>query len=204
MLKKAILTFAMSVLIISCSDDTNPVNNISDMTAEDLQFVREEEKLARDVYLYSYDKYQLRIFQNISDSEQTHMDAILGLLEKYNISDPVGDNVRGVFVNTTLQELYIQLTAKSDLSLVDALQVGAQIEDLDLFDIENIVSRTDEDDIVNVYENLTCGSRNHLRSFITELSSFAAQYENQYISVEYYNQIINSENESCGNGNGKN
>lgn len=199
MLKRIIFIVALSLYIVSCGNDNNPVNSIDEATAEDLQFVREEEKLARDVYLYSYEKYQLRIFQNISNSEQTHMDAMLGLIEKYNISDPVGDNARGVFVNTNLQDLYNQLTTKSDLSLIDALQVGALIEDLDIFDIENIISRTDEQDITKVYENLACGSRNHLRSFIIELSSFAGEYENQYISAEYYNQIINSDNEKCGN-----
>jgi len=199
--KKATLTFAMSILMISCSDDTNPVNSISDMEAEDLQFVREEEKLARDVYLYSYEKYQLQIFQNISNSEQTHMDSMLGLLEKYGIADPVSDNARGVFVNSTLQDLYNQLTTKSDLSLVDALKVGAQIEDLDIFDIENIMARTTQNDINNVYNNLTCGSRNHLRSFTSELILNSSEYKNEYISDEYYNQIINSDKESCGNSN---
>jgi hypothetical protein len=169
------------------------------MTAEDMQFVREEEKLARDVYLHSYDKYQLQIFKNISESEQSHMDAILGQLEKYSVTDPVGDNARGVFVNTTLQGLYDELTAKSDESLVEALKVGALIEDLDIFDIENILKRVSESSIINVYNNLTCGSRNHLRSFTSELKANGGDYENIYISDEYYNQIINSDNEKCGN-----
>jgi hypothetical protein len=169
------------------------------MTAEDMQFVREEEKLARDVYLHSYDKYQLQIFKNISNSEQSHMDAILGQLEKYNVSDPVGDNARGVFVNATLQDLYNQLTARSDTSLVEALKVGALIEDLDIFDIESIIKRASQSSIITVYNNLTCGSRNHLRSFTSELKINGGDYENIYISDEYYNQIISSDIEKCGN-----
>lgn len=199
MFKKTILFVLLSLFVISCSKDNNSVNPIDTMTAEDMQFVREEEKLARDVYLHSYDKYQLQIFKNISESEQSHMDAILGQLEKYNVTDPVSDNARGVFVNTTLQGLYDELTAKSDESLVEALKVGALIEDLDIFDIENIIKRASESSIINVYNNLTCGSRNHLRSFTSELKANGGDYENIYISDEYYNQIINSDNEKCGN-----
>ena len=127
------------------------------------------------------------------------MDAILGQLEKYNVTDPVGDNARGVFKNATLQDLYNQLTARSDSSLVEALKVGALIEDLDIFDIENILDRTTESNIIKVYNNLTCGSRNHLRSFTSQLAANGAEYENIYISDEYYNQILSSGNESCGN-----
>jgi hypothetical protein len=127
------------------------------------------------------------------------MDAVLGQLEKYNVSDPVGDNARGVFVNSTLQDLYDELTTKSDESLIEALKVGALIEDLDIFDIENILDRTSESSIINVYNNLTCGSRNHLRSFTSELKANGADYENVYISDEYYNEIISSDNEKCGN-----
>jgi hypothetical protein len=199
MIKRVLLIVALSFYITSCSDSNNPVNSLDEATAQDLRFVREEEKLARDVYLYSFDKYQLQIFKNISESEQTHMDAVLGQLEKYNVSDPVSDNARGVFENSTLQELYNELTAKSDLSLIEALKVGALIEDLDIFDIESILQRTSENSIINVYNNLTCGSRNHLRSFISELKANGGDYNNQYISEEYYNEIISSENEKCGN-----
>lgn len=199
MIKRVLLIVALSFYITSCSDSNNPVNSLDEATAQDLRFVREEEKLARDVYLYSFDKYQLQIFKNISESEQTHMDAVLGQLEKYNVSDPVSDNARGVFENSTLQELYNELTAKSDLSLIEALKVGALIEDLDIFDIESILQRTSENSIINVYNNLTCGSRNHLRSFISELKANGGDYNNQYISEEYYNEIISSDNEKCGN-----
>lgn len=199
MIKRVLLIVALSFYITSCSDSNNPVNSLDEATAEDLRFVREEEKLARDVYLYSFDKYQLQIFKNISESEQTHMDAVLGQLEKYNVSDPVSDNARGVFENSTLQELYNELTAKSDLSLIEALKVGALIEDLDIFDIESILQRTSENSIINVYNNLTCGSRNHLRSFTSELKANGGDYNNQYISEEYYNEIISSDNEKCGN-----
>ena len=51
-------------------------------------FMREEEKLARDVYLTLYDAWRLAPFANISVSEQKHMNAMLLLLRKYGLPDP--------------------------------------------------------------------------------------------------------------------
>ena len=45
-----------------------------------LKHMREEEKLARDVYKHFYLKYELPIFDNISNAEQRHMDCILKIL----------------------------------------------------------------------------------------------------------------------------
>jgi hypothetical protein len=54
----------------------------------DLLFMREEEKLARDVYLTLHDIWGTPVFANIATSEQQHMDAILKLLNTYKLPDP--------------------------------------------------------------------------------------------------------------------
>jgi hypothetical protein len=46
-----------------------------------LLYMREEEKLARDVYLTLGAHWSLPIFQNIGQSEQAHMDAVKVLLD---------------------------------------------------------------------------------------------------------------------------
>lgn len=53
--------------------------------------MREEEKLARDVYLELYETWDLPVFYNIAQSEQTHMGAVKTLIEKYNLKDPITD-----------------------------------------------------------------------------------------------------------------
>lgn len=108
---------------------TEPLNS-AELTS--LSVMREEEKLARDVYITLYNKWGVNIFTNISHSEQTHMDAILMLLSKYSLTDPVGNNAVGVFNNVTLQNLYNQLVAQGNTSVLDAYKVGATIEDLDI------------------------------------------------------------------------
>jgi hypothetical protein len=137
-----------------------------------LAYIREEEKLARDVYLYLYDMYDSRIFGNISVSEQTHMDRIKDLLDKYDIEDPVGLNGDGVFKNEELQNLYDELILQGSKSLVDALKVGVFIEVTDIDDLTKGIAATapTPGDIIKVYSNLLDGSLNHLDAFCSDLA----------------------------------
>ena len=70
--------------------------------------MREEEKLAHDVYVTLYAQWDLPIFQNISRSEQTHTDAVKTLIDRYGLTDPASSKV-GVFTNPDLQALYNDL-----------------------------------------------------------------------------------------------
>ncbi len=198
-MKKIVLIAVVALGFVSCYDEDN-TSSIVPLTAseeEDLLTLREEEKLARDVYLYAYDKYGLDIMNNISQSEQMHMDEVLSLLNKYGLEDPAIP-VRGAFNNETLQTLYNDLTAQVDASELDALIVGATIEDLDIYDIEDFESRTEKSDILDVYAKLTCGSRNHMRGFYDELTLRDYSYEPQFITNEALFNIVNSDSERCG------
>ena len=85
---------------------------LSDAEVKGILYMREEEKLARDVYLTLYEKWDMPIFQNISDSEATHMEAVKTLIDRYDLVDPAEDKGIGVFVDQTLQGLYDQLVAE--------------------------------------------------------------------------------------------
>lgn len=185
--------------------DSLPKETLSQDEVDGLILMREEEKFARDVYQTLYQTWQQPIFANIAQSEQTHTEAVRDLLEKYDISDPVVDDTIGVFVNTDLQSLYNSLTKEGSVSLIEALRVGATIEDLDINDLEGLMAATDNEDIKIVYENLSRGSRNHLRSFVGRLKSLESDYEPQYISENEYETIINSNQETGmdGNANGR-
>lgn len=188
------------ILFSSCSDNNENQNTVVLTQAEkdDLKFLREEEKLARDVYLFSYDKYQISVFNSISKSEQKHMDSVLTLLNKYGIPDPASPQV-GIFVNQDLQLLYNSLTAQATISSIEALKVGATIEDLDINDIDHFIANTTKIDLLSVYDNLTCGSKNHIRSFTSQLILNEVVYVPQFISVEYYNSILSAPSGGCGN-----
>ena len=176
-----------------------PSDDLSTEEMDGLIFMREEEKLAHDVYVALYAEWGEQVFDNISQSEQTHTDAVLALLEKYEIPDPVGDNAEGVFVNTDLQTLYDELVAEGSPpnALTNALVVGALIEEIDIIDIQKLVDELDGNpDIAIVYENLMKGSRNHLRAFVKNLASQGVDYQPSHLSQEAYDAIINGDIES--------
>ena len=161
--------------------------------------MREEEKLARDVYLTLAEKWQLPIFGNIAGAEQRHMDAVQMVFTTYEseIDDPGFDNAIGVYSNSELADLHHQLVEKGSLSLVDALTVGATIEDLDLKDLEDLLGAdgNDNDHIKLVYNNLAKGSRNHLRAFMRALTAQGGTYSPEFIEQETFDAILGSEME---------
>lgn len=193
-------TFLTLIVLSSCSSDNGNQNLIplTQSEIDDLNFLREEEKLARDVYLFSYNKYQSEIFNSISQSEQKHMDSVLKLMTKYGIPDSAATEI-GVFNNSNLQSLYTALTTQSDISVIEALKVGATIEDLDINDIDDFIINTTKSDLLKVYDNLTCGSKNHIRSYTSQLTINGLTYIPQFISIEYYNIILSSSISGCGN-----
>jgi hypothetical protein len=171
-----------------------PLEELSQGEIDGLIFMREEEKLARDVYIAMYDKWGKRVFNNISESEQRHMDAIKTLLDRYELDDPVGIDSIGVFKNETLQDLYNTLIEQGRVALIEALKVGALIEEIDILDIQNqLDEHVDNQDVTFVYKNLLKGSRNHLRAFVRNLSSQSVEYTPQKLSEEQYLAILNNE-----------
>jgi hypothetical protein len=211
-MKRVLVFFSLwviNVILTSCQKDevsTNPqiseqINMypkeaISLDEKNSLLVMREEEKLAFDVYIALSKKWGLNVFNNISSSELTHTTAILTLLNKYNIADPVGNKTNGVFENATLQILYNKLVAQGLLSFTEAVKVGATIEDLDIFDLQEWQKKVDNQDINFVYDNLTKGSRNHLRSFYSQVLNQNSTYRAQYITQTEFDAIINSPKET--------
>ena len=177
---------------------TPVVGTAPDVLAEDLLFLREEEKLARDVYLTLGSIWNIRIFANIAASEQTHMDAVLTLLVRRNLPDPVEDDTVGAFVNPTLAGLYGQLVSLGEESLLSAMTAGATIEDLDLNDIQAMAARNTARDVARVYDSLSCGSRNHLRAFVSQITALGSTYDAQYLTAAEVEEILQSLHERCG------
>jgi hypothetical protein len=140
---------------------------LSGTEAADLQHMREEEKLARDVYTVMNTKYgsSVRVFANIAKSESRHTLAVKRLLTVYNVADPVAADIPGVFADPGMQQLYNSLVAQGSTSLTAALQVGVAIEELDIADLQKCIARTTNASVKRVYTNLLDGSRNHLTAF---------------------------------------
>lgn len=136
--------------------------------ADNLLFIKQEEKLARDVYQTLGAKWNHPTFANIAVSEQRHMDAVSNLIARYRLTDTTPAEV-GKFTIPALQELYDRLVAEGSLSLQDALEVGVLIEETDIDDLEKIIDSTREFPIRRVLTNLQSGSYNHLAAFTRSL-----------------------------------
>jgi hypothetical protein len=167
-----------------------PVQQLDEIEKEGILYMREEEKLARDVYLRLYELWGTNNFNNIGSSEQTHMDSMKLLIDRYNLQDPAEGKGQGEFANQDLQQLYNDLIAKGNKAEIEALNVGAAIEEIDIIDLEEYVAQTNKEDIITVYNNLMKGSRNHLRSFVSVLEKRGVTYKPQYLTTEQYEAII--------------
>lgn len=142
-----------------------------------LQFMREEEKLARDVYTHLHATWGSSVFSSIAVAEQRHMDAVLNQLNAYGIADPAAGNAAGVFANSTLQQLYDDLVVQGEVSEVAAMQVGITIEETDIADLDAAVSVTSQSSVLKLYSNLRRGSLNHLWAFTNNFEALGGVSE---------------------------
>ncbi|MBN2132295.1 MAG: DUF2202 domain-containing protein [Sedimentisphaerales bacterium] len=138
---------------------------LSEAEIADVLFMREEEKLARDVYLALAELWDCPIFTNIAVAEQRHMDALGLLIVKHDLDDSIVDDTRGVFATPEFANLYAAYIETGSASLLDALSVGLEIEELDIEDLEQALETVQASDVQWVFENLLRGSYNHLRAF---------------------------------------
>ena len=151
-----------------------------------LRFMREEEKLAHDVYVALFARWGRNVFSSIADSETQHTEAVLGQLQRYGIDDPAAGKAAGEFEDSYLQALYDRLVAMGNVSQEEALKVGCLIEETDIQDIRDKMAETDETSIRRVYQSLLCGSYNHLKAFNGQLGT---PYAAQVIPQALYDEI---------------
>ncbi|MCK4880961.1 MAG: DUF2202 domain-containing protein [Bacteroidales bacterium] len=164
---------------------------LTEAEIDGIRFMREEEKVARDVYIYLYEIHPLRPFLNISKSEQAHMDAIKYLIDTFDIEDPVGENPEGVFQNEELQQLYNVLIERGSTSREEALKVGALIEEVDIIDLQTeLDSVAQNEDVIRVYTNLCKASESHLRAFTGVLALYSVEYTPVLLSQEEFDRIL--------------
>jgi hypothetical protein len=141
--------------------------------ADGLAYMREEEKLAQDVYLRLSSQYDAQVFANIARSETQHTETVSSFLDAFQLADPAAGNAAGSFQHEELQALYSQLVAQGSGSWEDAVGVGIAIEKRDIADLEARIAATDRADLKAMYSNLLHASENHLNAFTRQLDGAA-------------------------------
>jgi hypothetical protein len=184
------LLAAMALPLVAFVPAPAAGESLSDAEAQGILYMREEEKLARDVYTTLYEVWGMPVFENIARSEQAHMDAIKTLIDRYELVDPATGAGVGEFANADLQDLYDVLVAQGSTSLTKALAMGALIEELDITDLEKHIADASHEDVVWVYENLMSGSKNHLRAFVSALGRYGETYEPTYLDQAAFDEIV--------------
>lgn len=159
---------------------------------DNLLFMRQEEKLAADVYSVLYDQWGLRPFANIEQAELTHQAEVSAVLASLGIEDPIDALAPGEFIDPALQDLYDDLVQRGMISAQEALMVGALIEEVDIADLRQRASAVPEIDAL--YARLEAGSNNHLRAFVRSLEGFGVEYESQVLETADVAAIVAADN----------
>ena len=194
--------YAMSCLLLVglMSSSLPAFANLSAAEQQTLGFMREEEKLARDVYQVLYKTYPLRPFANIAAAEQQHMDALKHLVQRYQMLDPVKTEQVGQFTDNSLTQLYQALIQRGQSSEIAALQVGALIEETDIQDLRKALANTQTPSLKQTYQNLLEGSYRHLQAFVRQLKQRQQAYQAQVLTPAELKQILQMDS---GRGHGR-
>lgn len=167
------------------SDQLRPIE------AEKLRFMRQEEKLARDVYLSLYATWKEAAFKENANAEQQHMDLIKKLLNRYGVADPIIDDSIGVFEDKNFDMLFRSMTEAGNKSMVDALKVSAAVEEIDIDELQESVAESKNEDLRQVYVDLLQDSKEHFRTVVRQIESLGITYHAQYMTQQEVDKILN-------------
>ena len=173
------------------------VSGLTEHEVAHMRYMREEEKLAHDVYFAMVNLWGAPVFGRISQSELRHTDVIGRLLAAYSVPDPSLHRGQGEFEDKKLSALYATLIKKASQSVEQALLVGGLIEEVDIADLEQAVASTSKPDIIRVYTNIHRGSRNHLRQFAGSLQQMGVAYAPQKLPAAEVQGILTTPMENA-------
>jgi len=182
---------ALGYLFIQKDATVASEGKLTQTELENLNYLRDEEKLAYDVYQTLGDKWAIKAFQNISNSEERHQSKVVSLLNAYGYEDMSGKLELGKFANKDIENIFNTLTSEGNKSLLGALYVGATIEVLDIKDLDKMMTETKKPDVLEVLQILKSGSENHLSAFKRQIEKFENYDESKLIKLEENNNDKN-------------
>lgn len=176
---RPVIILCLPMMVFALPISANTSSELSSEESTSLQLMREEEKLAYDVYCQMYNLYKDRPFSNISSAEQRHTNAVLGLMKNYKVEDE-GNSKPGKFNDQKLQTLYDHLIELGKTSREMAFVVGVIVEETDIADLDASLKATTKSDLTQVFENLRSGSYRHLNAFQSNLKHVSSDPDAAY------------------------
>jgi|GEM_PF-608524 len=139
---------------------------LDEQAQEHVAFIREEERLARDLYT-ALDAHHdgLAPFSMIKNAEQRHFDAAGRLIDIYHLDDPSEGAEAGEYAFDELQERYDGWLERGLKSEQEAFTVGVELETADIADLEKMIADIDNAQVDRVLGHLLQGSEHHLDAF---------------------------------------
>lgn len=192
-MKKVLLLVCAQVFLGSLFAQST--SGIDQKEQEGIVWMRQEEKLARDVYDSLLRKWGSHPFNHIRQSEQRHMDRMENLIAAFQLTDPVKErgDLPGKFANPLFDKLYQELVTAGSGSEAAAFEVGARIEELDIKDLNERMAQAKQKSILETYEDLKWASGNHLRAFVRNLKGAGKSYQPVFLSANEFNEIIKAQ-----------
>ncbi len=176
-MRTGLRTLAVGLVLVTAvtvgASVATAATSLSESERATLLSMREEEKLAHDVYVALAAKTGEQALLRIAASESRHERAMERMLAVYGIADPTDGYAAGTFPTAATQKLYDDLVAKGSASRAAAIGVGVTIEKLDIADLEKAIAATDEALLDRVYGSLLAGSTRHLKAFEGNLAAVA-------------------------------
>ena len=172
-----------------------PLNAVTPATATtlsagDLSFAIEEERMAHDIYVAAAAKWNLRVFANIAEAEVRHETALTGLAATQSFALPLAQP--GVYAAADLQQMHNQLIVLVNESETGALRAGALVEETDIADLRHLASLATDDATRAVLANLERASLHHLSAFVRNLAARGVTYLPQVLTAEEFSALQTS------------
>ncbi len=162
----ALLAGGVAVSQASAATSPAPSATADGAVTSALTFSREEERMARDLYAALAGTYDgARPFSMITKSEDRHFEAVGALLERYKVADPAAGKAAGTYADPAIQKLYDSWLAKGKSSLNAAYQVGVELEQRDVADLNKSIAGNLPADVDAVFGRLAQGSQRHLAAY---------------------------------------
>lgn len=158
---------------------------------------RVAEMVATDVMLHFYQTYNYQVFETMRNIEHWQANLLKLKINYYDLQDPIGsEHTAGVFEDESAHLLYNTLIEEGSADGLAAVKVAMKIQESSIFGYDNLLPNIENDNLRCSFLNLNRVSRNSIRTLYGVVQeSWNEEYTPEYISQEYFDEIINTEYE---------
>lgn len=155
---------ALAALALPAAVNAATADTTTGLTNAQLTEMREEERMARDLYTQLAKTSGSQIFTRIAASEQRHLDAVERLMTSQGMDADAAGSTVGTYAVPDLQKAYDGWLAEGRASDVAAYTVGTELEKQDIADLEALDPKPGTT-AERVVEALLNASEHHLAAF---------------------------------------